>query len=334
MPDDPSQLMALTTNLNDLTGNEMKPWHLKADLIGYDPNGSKETHGTYEQFWGSPNQYRVTVTDSHSSQTVYGTAKGEFLEGKLTGPLGALSAFEDTISQPLAGAPTDDIPLELRTEKIGETELRCIYTTPSPETVAYQTNGSSVWALPASQSATHNDKNETMQSKYCVNSALPVLRIVRTPLVTVIRNNISVFHGHFVAGETNALRFGSTRWFSVHIAVLEDLNAVNDADFAPPPDATLYKSGPKISGAMVTQQILKTVPPIYPPIARAAGVSGTVTLEVEVDKMGCVNSVQVFSGPPMLRQATVDAVGRWIFKPYLSNGEPMEFRSVINVVFR
>jgi protein TonB len=35
----------------------------------------------------------------------------------------------------------------------------------------------------------------------------------------------------------------------------------------------------------------------------------------------------------MLRQAAIDAVQTWRYKPYLLNGDPVEVETTINVVF-
>ena len=39
------------------------------------------------------------------------------------------------------------------------------------------------------------------------------------------------------------------------------------------------------------------------------------------------------SGPDMLQQAALDAVRQWRYKPYLLNGEPVEVRTTINIIF-
>jgi peptidyl-prolyl cis-trans isomerase A (cyclophilin A) len=41
----------------------------------------------------------------------------------------------------------------------------------------------------------------------------------------------------------------------------------------------------------------------------------------------------VVSGPDMLQQAALDAVRQWRYKPYLLNGEPVEVRTTINIIF-
>jgi TonB family protein len=76
-----------------------------------------------------------------------------------------------------------------------------------------------------------------------------------------------------------------------------------------------------------------TVPPVYPPIARAAHVTGTVVLQALISKDGNVRALSVISGPPMLYGAAIDAVRQWHYKPYLLNGEPVEVDTHVTVNF-
>ena len=72
---------------------------------------------------------------------------------------------------------------------------------------------------------------------------------------------------------------------------------------------------------------------MYPPIARAARVSGAVVLHAVISASGSVINLQVISGPPMLQQSALDAVKNWKYRPYLLNNEPVEFETTINVIF-
>jgi periplasmic protein TonB len=96
---------------------------------------------------------------------------------------------------------------------------------------------------------------------------------------------------------------------------------------APPKGPTRVSSGVvsglKISGAN----------PVYPPIARAAHVSGAVVLHAIISKTGQISNLTVISGPEMLRAAAVDAVQNWRYKPYLLNGDPTEVDTQITVNF-
>jgi protein TonB len=73
--------------------------------------------------------------------------------------------------------------------------------------------------------------------------------------------------------------------------------------------------------------------PVYPPIARAAHVQGTVVLHALISKQGTIEQLKVISGPPMLTASAMDAVQRWRYKPYLLNGDPVEVETTINVNF-
>jgi len=73
--------------------------------------------------------------------------------------------------------------------------------------------------------------------------------------------------------------------------------------------------------------------PIYPAIARAARVEGTVVLQAVISKAGTIENLRVASGPAMLQQAALDAVKQWRYRPYLLNGQPVEVETTINVVF-
>lgn len=71
---------------------------------------------------------------------------------------------------------------------------------------------------------------------------------------------------------------------------------------------------------------LKKVHPVYPPIAKAAHVEGTVVLDVLVGKDGSVESVTAVGGPPLLQQSAIEAVKQWKYPPSMVNGEAVEFK--------
>jgi protein TonB len=73
--------------------------------------------------------------------------------------------------------------------------------------------------------------------------------------------------------------------------------------------------------------------PLYPPIALATRTGGTVILEAIISKSGAIENLRVVSGPGLLRQAALDAVRRWRYRPYLLDGQPVEVETTVNVVF-
>lgn len=105
---------------------------------------------------------------------------------------------------------------------------------------------------------------------------------------------------------------------------------------APTPVVKAAPEKPKkvnISSGVATGLLLQRVQPIYPPIAKAARVSGTVVLQATISKSGSIENLRVVSGNAMLQQAALEAVRNWKYKPYLLNGDPVEVDTTINVVF-
>jgi periplasmic protein TonB len=80
-------------------------------------------------------------------------------------------------------------------------------------------------------------------------------------------------------------------------------------------------------------KLVNQVIPVYPQIAKIAGVSGTVQLLGTISKDGTIRNLQVISGNPLLVPAAVDAVRQWIYRPTLLSGEPVEVIAPIEVRF-
>jgi len=105
----------------------------------------------------------------------------------------------------------------------------------------------------------------------------------------------------------------------------------------PPPKAEAPKpQAPqriRVGGSVQRAKQLETPSPIYPPLAKAQRISGTVSLSAVISKDGRIEQLTVISGHPMLIQAALDAVSRWRYQPTLLNGEPVEVWTQIDVNF-
>ena len=88
-----------------------------------------------------------------------------------------------------------------------------------------------------------------------------------------------------------------------------------------------------ISGGVTSGLLIYKTTPAYPIIAKTAGISGTIVLAATISKTGAIENLRVLSGPPMLRQAAIDSVQNWRYRPYLLNNQPVEVETTINVVF-
>jgi TonB family protein len=89
-----------------------------------------------------------------------------------------------------------------------------------------------------------------------------------------------------------------------------------------------------VGGDVKQAQLIKSVAPEYPIIAKTQHVSGTVQIEAVVDTSGNVAAVKIVSGPALLRQAALDAVKKWKYSPAILDGQPTITHVIVNVDFR
>src|ERR1700748_2437197 len=89
-----------------------------------------------------------------------------------------------------------------------------------------------------------------------------------------------------------------------------------------------------VSTGVMQGRLLAPIRPVYPAIAKAARVEGSVVVEAVISRMGTIESLRVVSGPMMLRQAAMDAIREARYQPFRLNGEPTEVETTITVNFR
>ena len=86
-------------------------------------------------------------------------------------------------------------------------------------------------------------------------------------------------------------------------------------DDGPPPDFVPVEKQPAP---------VKNPSPIYPEIARRAGVEGTVWVKIWVDKEGKAKKAQILkSDAELFNQAAIDAAMQWVFTPAVMNNGPV-----------
>jgi protein TonB len=107
---------------------------------------------------------------------------------------------------------------------------------------------------------------------------------------------------------------------------------------APPPAAPTAIAPPpekKNLGGQIQQAVLlKRRDPEYPKLARESGASGVVEVIATIGTDGRVKSVQVVKGHPLLRQAAIDAVKSWTYRPTMLNGAPVEGQTQVLLNFK
>jgi TonB family protein len=89
----------------------------------------------------------------------------------------------------------------------------------------------------------------------------------------------------------------------------------------------------QVGGGVKPPKRLKTVPPVYPDVAREARVQGIVILECTISPRGKVTRVQVLRGIPLLDQAAIDAVKQWEWEPTIIDGEAVPVIMTVTINF-
>lgn len=105
----------------------------------------------------------------------------------------------------------------------------------------------------------------------------------------------------------------------------------------PPPGATEAPAEEEVMEFWKVEEkptLIKQVKPVYPEIARKAGLEGKVYLKFMVGKNGRVGRVQVLKGQEIFRQAAVDAVMQFVFKPAIQNDKPVNVWMQMPITFK
>ncbi len=114
-----------------------------------------------------------------------------------------------------------------------------------------------------------------------------------------------------------------------------------DKDVPPPPAPPteeelkeFAKDAVVAIGKIRPPKLIREVSPIYPKIARQSGVEGTVVLGVRTDAIGRITEVKVLKSIPLLDQAAVDAVRKWIYEPFIFKGKPTPVVFSVTITFK
>jgi protein TonB len=100
---------------------------------------------------------------------------------------------------------------------------------------------------------------------------------------------------------------------------------------APPPPPV---KPVRVGGDIREPRKLLHVAPVYPDIAMRAGVQGVVIIEATVDTRGRVVDATVLRSVPVLDEAALEAVRKWVYTPTLLDGVPTPIIMTVTVNFR
>ena len=82
---------------------------------------------------------------------------------------------------------------------------------------------------------------------------------------------------------------------------------------------------------------VNSIQPVYPRLERRAGIEGDIWLQVMIDKEGKVRDVVVAKGSSDnegFKQAAIEAAWKTVWKPAISNGQPVAVWITYKISFR
>lgn len=148
--------------------------------------------------------------------------------------------------------------------------------------------------------------------------------------------SLPVREGDLMTPENNAKLQAAANQFDEHLSVGTSVARGDDGSLQV--DVRIATPGAipaqiRVGGNVQMAQVVKTVPPVYPPLARQARIQGRVVLDVVIGKDGKVQNITVNSGHALLIQAALDAVRQWEYRVTLLNGQPVEVSTQVEVTF-
>jgi TonB family protein len=81
------------------------------------------------------------------------------------------------------------------------------------------------------------------------------------------------------------------------------------------------------------KKLATSVRPEYPPVAKDAGIEGTVRLRVVVGKDGTVQDIRRLGGPALLADAAIESVKQWRYQPTQVDGKPVSVVTTVAIRF-
>jgi hypothetical protein len=292
IPTDPAEFLALAAKVNGLASDNVGPWHVKATFQLLDDQGKVRESGTYEAFWKSPNQYKVSYSSPSYTQTIWANDSGNFATTNLKWPgdvewMIRRSLF-DLVPEP---DRLKNLNLQWRETSKG-IKVKCIDEIPVYGKLRLQ-------GLPF----------------YCFDSGTPILRFGSEAQQTYQGsfNSIASIGGTYIAKDVE-LAHDTKPYFRLHLDTLEPLHETGDEIFCPDPIAV------PVPRRVVIDSDLRDMHTIYKagiPRSAFAGSRSPMMRDPEVIVQVLVNKKG--------KVVDIAAARQWEFKPYLIQGEPTEF---------
>ena len=87
----------------------------------------------------------------------------------------------------------------------------------------------------------------------------------------------------------------------------------------------------RMSQGVSNKLLISKVDPAYPDEARKKHVQGSVVLQILIGESGAVTDLRAVSGDALLVPSALEAVKKWVYRPYLLNGNAVEVETQVTI---
>jgi len=89
----------------------------------------------------------------------------------------------------------------------------------------------------------------------------------------------------------------------------------------------------RLGAAAAAANLIEQVEPVYPPLAQAARVQGSVEFNAVIGEDGAIKTLQLVRGHPLLVNAAKSAILQWKYRPTILNGNAVSVIAPVVVNF-
>jgi TonB family protein len=300
---------------NSIDDPQLQPWHLKLSFQLFDVKGEASEKGTIEEWWAGPSSYKVVYTSPSFTGTEIHTKDGVF---RSKGMISAPDLLEKVLRQVVHPIRSEQgiVPSNptLQLHDFGNLKMDCIMLVQKIKNIS--------------------DPPLGFFPTYCLDHDNDRLRISYDfGSQVTIRGRIGVFQERRVVID-QTISEGPINTITAH---LEALEVVTTFAGGLDPSSDMEKVGDKpvaIDSELVRGKRITGDVPIYPLDAKRRHVSGEVVLAARIGGDGRIHSLRVVSAPATdLAIASIVAVRKWTYTPFLLDGRPTDVTSTIKLNF-
>ena len=318
LADDKSALTARLQSIEATTtldAANVKPWHLKLHAQLFDAKGNPSEQGDIEEWWAAPDQYLISFALPSYTGKLLHNSDGVFHAGGIGVPPMAVAMLLEQAVHPMPRA--EDIAASepiLRKETVGGMALDCIMLSQPLKGIPVEPLG--------------------LFPTYCLDAAKnALLATYELGTIATVQTSLGVFQKITVATSFN-INIGPTKMAEGKLTMLSAIKP-DPAQFAKTDGFEPFAKPTPVDGNFMNDQALIKMPPVYPAAAKSKHMDGAVVMHAVIGRDGHVQVLQLKSAEdPDLALSALYTVRQWTYKPFLTNGKPVDVDTTITVRFQ